>query len=1044
MKKRLISILLALALLCAYLPQTALPVRAEHGWQAGIYVGPISDLAGSETSGKCGDDLYWNLDVDTRLLTITGRGEMYDYSIDKPAPWYGKMVKSLSLQGLTSIGENAFWGCGRLERVSIPEGVTDIGSGAFENCYWLDDISIPDSVKSIGSYAFSATAYQDPFEYPDPGEVVPSGDLLYLDGWLICAKPGITAVEIHSDTKGIIDSAFFACRKLTKIYVSPRNPNYCSADGALFNKDQTTLIAYPQGRTGEYLLPDSVTTIENGAFSYCSGLTAIHTNAENPNYCSVDGVLFNKDKTTLIAYPQGKAGEYRIPDGVTNINSNAFRGCSSLTGVVFPDSLTAIGDCAFQDCSSLASVTFPENVREIGEGAFDYCSHLTEAIICNPDCVFHYSPSCYSLHDEIFVLLVGPFEDDITIYGYSDSTAAQYAKRLGHPFCGIGDKKRLEKAISDAEEIIRDMYLDDEAITAFDETLAAAKKVLEDEDADLNAVETAIKAVEEAVAALSFLIDKNGVLTKYTGAGGAVTIPDNVTAIGERAFYDCDGLTSVTMGSSVTTIGESAFERCDGLTSVTIGSGVTTIGESAFERCDGLTSVTFGENVATIGKRAFNGCYGLTSVTFGENVATIGESAFEYCIGLTSVTMGSSVTTIGYHAFNYCGKLTNVTFGENVATIGVGAFGYCALTSVAFPNNVKSIGYGAFRGCDLTSVTIPESVGEIGSYAFDCSSLTEATILNRNCVLETETDQWGYDIYKTIEIGPFGNAMLGNKVTIIGYLCSTAEECAYRCGLQFRDIDDRVPPLDRRSLYEAVFETEKLHMDMYIDDETMTALEEALTAAKHIQTDETADQGAVDAAARALRDAIASLRPNENFRFDDVKEPGKYYFDPVYWALMADPQITNGMERYCFRPKMNCTRAQAATFLWRAAGCPEPKRTETPFTDVKPGSFYAKAVAWAVENGITNGMSADKFAPDAKCNRGQIVTFLWRAAGSPEPKHAVTPFTDVKPDAFYAKAVAWGVESEVTNGVEADSFCPQETCTRGQIVTFLYRAMAQK
>ena len=129
------------------------------------------------------------------------------------------------------------------------------------------------------------------------------------------------------------------------------------------------------------------------------------------------------------------------------------------------------------------------------------------------------------------------------------------------------------------------------------------------------------------------------------------------------------------------------------------------------------------------------------------------------------------------------------------------------------------------------------------------------------------------------------------------------------------------------------------------------------------------------------------------------------------------------------------------TFLWRAAGCPAPEKAETPFDDLKPGAFYEKAVAWAVEKGITKGTSDTKFSPDATCTRGQIVTFLYRFKESPEVEEAENPFTDLKPGAFYEKAVAWAVASKVTNGMTATTFVPDGTCTRGQVVTFLYRAM---
>ena len=175
-------------------------------------------------------------------------------------------------------------------------------------------------------------------------------------------------------------------------------------------------------------------------------------------------------------------------------------------------------------------------------------------------------------------------------------------------------------------------------------------------------------------------------------------------------------------------------------------------------------------------------------------------------------------------------------------------------------------------------------------------------------------------------------------------------------------------------------------------------------------------------------------------RFEDVTDESKFYFEPVCWAFRARPQITNGLTATTFGPDAGCTRGQVVTFLWRAAGCPEPAREKTGFSDLRDGAYYAKAVAWAVEKGITEGISADRFAPDALCTRGQIVTFLWRFAGRETPGSTKTDFADVPERAFYAEAVAWAVENKVTNGMSADRFAPDAVCTRGQVVTFLYRA----
>ena len=173
--------------------------------------------------------------------------------------------------------------------------------------------------------------------------------------------------------------------------------------------------------------------------------------------------------------------------------------------------------------------------------------------------------------------------------------------------------------------------------------------------------------------------------------------------------------------------------------------------------------------------------------------------------------------------------------------------------------------------------------------------------------------------------------------------------------------------------------------------------------------------------------------------FVDVKA-SDYFYDAVLWA--AEKGITGGTSATTFNPNGICTRAQAVTFLWRAAGSPAPKSTAMPFTDVAADSYYERAVLWAVENGITKGTSDTTFSPNATCSRAQIVTFLWRSQKSPAAG-SVNPFTDVSADAYYADAVLWAVKESVTSGTTATTFSPNADCTRAQIVTFIYRALAE-
>ena len=180
-------------------------------------------------------------------------------------------------------------------------------------------------------------------------------------------------------------------------------------------------------------------------------------------------------------------------------------------------------------------------------------------------------------------------------------------------------------------------------------------------------------------------------------------------------------------------------------------------------------------------------------------------------------------------------------------------------------------------------------------------------------------------------------------------------------------------------------------------------------------------------------------KPEEKDPYGDVSKDS-YYYDAVKWA--AETGVTTGVGDGLFAPEWVCTRGQIVTFLWRASGSPAPKATELPFTDVAADAYYAQAVLWAVENGITNGTSETTFSPDQTCTRAHAVAFLYRMSGSPAA--AGSTFSDVAADAYYNTAVAWAVEKGITNGTSGTTFSPDDTCTRGQIVTFLYRLAQTK
>jgi hypothetical protein len=283
------------------------------------------------------------------------------------------------LDSVTNIGDNAFFDCDSLTSVTIPNSVTSIGGSAFYYCFNLTNVTIGTNVTSIGVGAFqscfSLTSVTIPNSVTDIG------------GGAFSSCNGLTNVTIGTNVTSIGNEAFAVCHNLMAIMVDTNNPVYSSVAGVLFDKNQALLIQYPEGETGSYTIPNSVTSIENEAFQNCSSLTsitipnsvtnvantggnpilitddggaflfcyslmAITVDTNNPVYSSVAGVLFNKSQTMLIECPEGAAGNYTMPNSVTNVTSYAFEFCTNLTSVTIPNSVTKIGEYAFGFCTS--------------------------------------------------------------------------------------------------------------------------------------------------------------------------------------------------------------------------------------------------------------------------------------------------------------------------------------------------------------------------------------------------------------------------------------------------------------------------------------------------------------------------------------------------------------------------------------------------------------------------------------------------------------------------------------------------------------------
>ena len=432
-------------------------------------------------------------------------------------------------------------------------------------------------------------------------------------------------------------------------------------------------------------IPSSVTSIGHATFWDCTSLNSINVAAANTAYSSANGVLFSKDKTLLVEYPQGKTdASYTIPNSVTSIDYRAFYGCTNLTSVTIPNSVTSISFCAFSGCTGLANITIPNSVTSIEWSAFEYCTSLTSINVAEANTVYS------SANGVLFS------KDKTLLVQYpAGKTDASYT---------------IPNSVTSIE------------LGAFCDRTSLASITIPDSVTSIG----------------------NSAFSGCTGLT-SITIPNSVTSIGWNAFSGCTGLTSITIPSSVTSIGSEAFYGCDSLMSVTIPNSVTSIGYCAFENCTSLTSINVADT-NTVYSSA-NGVLfdkdktelirypkGKTnaSYTIPNSVTSISGYAFEGCKSLTSITIPDSVTSIGSEAFSNSTSLTSVTIPSSVTSIYYATFSNCtSLTSVTIPNSVTRIGYKAFYGCEsLADVYYAGSETEWNSIAIDSSSncLTSAKI----------------------------------------------------------------------------------------------------------------------------------------------------------------------------------------------------------------------------------------------------------------------------------------------------------------------------
>ena len=721
-----------------------------------------------------------------------------------------------------------------------------------------------------------------------------------------------------------------------------------------------------------------------------------------------------------------------ISEGIEGIGYDVFENCINLEKVTIPSSVNVIGGSnlidgpfggcpklqtagpigsgsniefgwddeiprfAFAQCSSLTKVVIPESINKVGGYAFYDCTNLTKVILYKNTVLSTGSTGGVSFDSCMLLKTMGP----------------------------IGGDYNIEMEFGDTVQSSNNMFITNN-----------------------------FRYLEE------------------------VTIPEGVTSIGDGAFFHLENLTKVHLPESLTSIGRQAFDGCVKLSDINIPGNIESIGIQAFQNCAGLETLELPNTLISLEYRAFSGWKDLKEVKLPDSIPEV--TGFDHCTSLTEIDIPANVTRIGPWAFEGCTGLTNVVLPANVTSISSGAFKDCTNLESISGAKVMSISNETFSGCTKLKTVEMKEVYAISSNAFsNCTSLTEFDV-NRTSRIESNafsgcinlkslsligdikpltSGSWysGYvNEYAFKDCTGLEEVHIGNSTTTIGlgaFRYCTNLKTVYFYGTEAEwnqiDIKNYNDPLKNANI---VFGG-KVLLGLNEKKNLKNILIPSKTGTIRWTSGDT-DKVTIDSNGNATgkKSGVVTVTATQNgkkiveskviVQFSDVSEPWRqYFYDAVYWAV--DNGITQGNGPTTFNPGGFCKRYQFVLFLWRQAGCPEPRETEDPFTDIliDPNkNVYAKAVLWAKENNITTGTTPTTFDPYAPLTRGQVVTFLYRAAGEPQVKNWNNPFVDLDSSKYYYKPVLWAVENNITTGLNATQFGPTNTCTRGQTVLFMYR-----
>ena len=918
-----------------------------------------------------------------------------------------------------------------------------------EHCLEITNVTISDGVTSIGSYAFC-----------------------------YCSVKSIT---LPFGLKHIGISAFFYCPNIQQIKI-----------------------------------PDSVEYIDPYAFSCCKGL---HTVQLPASLTLISEELFAEcDNLRNLS----------IPDTVTEIGANAFSKCTefSLTGL--PSSIKSIGAAAFANCGNIESLALPGTLESIGEAAFngtvidkasfdgtpekwvaiggnncgiaqnkiDFLEHTCDFSGWKYDEHKHWQQcSCGKTQNEGAHTGTGEICDvcgaalaEALGSGSIDGGLSWSLSRSGAltisgsgkmpDFSSVANAAPWDEQKDKIQSAVIESGVQSISGGAFSGCTALKKVSISDTVAqiDLNAFDGCTALAEFEVAAdnkafssdggVLFSADKK-LLRCPVGKAADYTVPSGTVAIAGGAFKDCAKLESLVIPDSVTAIGKSAFENCAALKRITLPKSITKLEALTFSGCAALAEIALPDGLKALGEKVFSGCAALKSVKIPAEVTVIPTEAFSGCVSLESITIPKNVSHIKERAFDGCTALKKVDYlGSDT--------GWSQVTKET-GNNALDNAEKSFTRTDYehkyTDTVIPPTCTERGCTVHLCScgdkredSYTpplghsyKGGICVRCGILDPNKDIPHKHDFIPIVTKPTcmsegfttytcscGECYTKDYVSAVGHKTQLQNAKAAGC-LTGGYTGDEVCTVCGKVFKQGSVIFALGHDPQPVRVKAPTCTESGYTGDLICMRcgDMTQIGTTVAAAGHKFFGGVCSVCGAKGAeaapKFDDVKS-GAFYFDAVQWAVKNG--ITNGTGKNTFSPNDVCSRYQIVMFLWRAAGQPEAKAAVS-FADVKPGDIFYEAVQWAVERGITKGTSSTSFSPFAPCTRGQIVTFLYRSAGSPKVSGACN-FSDVSSGSFCHDAVIWASSEGITNGTSAGRFSPNEGCTRAQVVTFLYRASGGK